>query len=98
MTPLSPRDDPARLETAAELAARDSQALKLEDALLRRTGVGCMGYPGRGALEACARGMQRARGWSTRRTTEEIDRVRDLYRRLHYWDGREPMLVSGEMM
>jgi glycerol-3-phosphate dehydrogenase len=98
MTPLSPRDDPAKLELAAAAAARDSQALKLEDALLRRTGVGCMGYPGRIALEACARGMQRTRGWSTGRTSEEIDRIQDLYRRLHYWDGREPMLASGEMM
>lgn len=89
MMPLSPQDDPAKFESAAELAARDWQAFKLEDAVLRRTGIGSMGYPGRGALAACARGMQRAGGWSNARVAREIDGMQELYRRLHYWDGRE---------
>ena len=60
-------------------AARHEMALKLADAVIRRTETGAAGHPGRDALEAAAAIMARAHGWDPARTRNEIDDVERFY-------------------
>ena len=80
---------PEHVQAAGERAARDWLARSLEDAIFRRTGLGSAGYPGREALEACARGMASVLGWSAGRFGNEIDKTMTLYRERHFWKGQE---------
>ena len=61
-------------------AARAEMALKLGDAVIRRTEAGAAGHPGTDALEGAALIMSRALGWDSRRTRHEIDEVEKFYR------------------
>jgi len=70
------------MRSAAEIvyAARREMALKLSDALIRRTSAGSAGHPGSDALERAAAIMARAHGWDTWRTQNEIAEVEAFYR------------------
>jgi glycerol-3-phosphate dehydrogenase len=72
---------------AAEIAYAQSHAsaIRLADAVLRRTALGSTGHPGRAALEAAAAVMANACGWSDDERTAEIAHVEQRF---------EP-LVSG---
>jgi glycerol-3-phosphate dehydrogenase len=61
-------------------AARHEMALKLADALIRRTEAGAAGHPGADALEQAAAIMARAHEWDAARTRSEIDDVENFYK------------------
>ena len=69
--------------TRAEIAhaAREESALRLEDAVLRRTDLGTLGHPGRAALESCAAIMAAELGWDAARAAREIESIERIYRR-----------------
>ena len=60
-------------------AANAEMALKLGDAVIRRTEAGAAGHPGTDALEGAALIMSRTLGWDHRRTRNEIDEVEKFY-------------------
>jgi glycerol-3-phosphate dehydrogenase len=68
--------------TGAEIlyAAKQEMALKLGDAVIRRTQAGAAGHPGSDALERAATIMARVHGWDTSRTKQEIDEVENFYK------------------
>jgi glycerol-3-phosphate dehydrogenase len=55
-------------------------AVKLADALVRRTEAGAAGHPGADALDAAATIMARSYGWDAARTKNEIAEVEKFYR------------------
>jgi glycerol-3-phosphate dehydrogenase len=61
-------------------AAKREMALKLADAVIRRTEAGAAGHPGSDALERAAAIMARAHGWDAERTKDEIDQVENFYK------------------
>ena len=61
-------------------AARREMALKLSDALVRRTEAGAAGHPGADAVERAAAIMARAHGWDESRTRNEIDEVETFFK------------------
>jgi glycerol-3-phosphate dehydrogenase len=63
------------------LAAREEMALTLEDVVMRRTGIGQEGDPGRAALEKAAAIMAGECGWSDAQRRAEIDSVAAGFRR-----------------
>jgi glycerol-3-phosphate dehydrogenase len=68
--------------TGAEIlyAAREEMALKLSDALVRRTEAGAAGHPGRDAVERAAVIMTSAHGWDERRMRSEVAEVEAFFR------------------
>ena len=56
-------------------AVRQEMAVHLDDVILRRTGLGTIGHPGRVCLERCAAIMAGELAWSPARIQEEIARV-----------------------
>jgi len=75
---------PAMLVTGAEIAhaARHEQALRLRDAVLRRTLLGSAGHPGRDAIDKSAAIMAEIHGWNESRVAEETQLLEDTYRPL----------------
>jgi glycerol-3-phosphate dehydrogenase len=61
-------------------AARWEMALKLPDALVRRTEAGAAGHPGADAVERAAAIMARAHQWDESRTRNEITEVENFFR------------------
>jgi glycerol-3-phosphate dehydrogenase len=61
-------------------AARTEMALKLADALLRRTDAGAAGHPGADAVERAAAIMAHAHGWDEWRTRNEIGEVEAFFK------------------
>jgi glycerol-3-phosphate dehydrogenase len=61
-------------------AIREEMGLTLEDAVMRRTGVGQLGHPGAAALDVCAHLMAGALGWSPSQTCAEITAVEQNFR------------------
>ncbi|MGH6887592.1 MAG: glycerol-3-phosphate dehydrogenase/oxidase [Rhizomicrobium sp.] len=57
------------------LAVREEMALTLEDTIMRRTGIGQEGDPGRNALEISAAIMAGECGWSDTRRRAEVESV-----------------------
>ena len=55
-------------------------AVRLVDAVLRRTEAGSAGHPGRHALEAAARVMGAELGWTADRCTQEVETAEQVYR------------------
>ena len=55
-------------------------ALKLGDAVIRRTEAGAAGHPGSDALERAAAIMGRALGWDDWRLRNEVAEVEAFYR------------------
>jgi glycerol-3-phosphate dehydrogenase len=68
--------------TAAEIlhATRHESALRLTDALVRRTEAGSAGHPGDDAVARAATIMARELHWNAARLEAEIDEVNDFYR------------------
>ena len=60
-------------------AARAEMAVRLADALLRRTEAGSAGHPGEDALAAAAGVMAGELGWTSERAAAEMDAVRRVY-------------------
>jgi glycerol-3-phosphate dehydrogenase len=61
-------------------AARKEMALKLSDALIRRTEAGAAGHPGVDAVERAAAIMARVHRWDEARTRSEIAEVEAFFR------------------
>lgn len=61
-------------------AVKEEMAVKLSDAVLRRTSLGSAGHPGKEALNASARIMAEALGWSAKRKAEEIMEMDSKYK------------------
>jgi glycerol-3-phosphate dehydrogenase len=61
-------------------AARHEMAVRLTDALIRRTEAGAAGHPGTDAVEHAAAIMARALDWDERRMRNEIAEVDAFYR------------------
>jgi glycerol-3-phosphate dehydrogenase len=61
-------------------AARREMALKLSDAVVRRTEAGAAGHPGSDALERAGAIMARAHGWDDARMRTEIAEVEAFFR------------------
>ncbi len=61
-------------------AVRHESAVKLSDALIRRTEAGSAGHPGAGALAAAAAVMAAELGWSDERVRAEVAEVEAFYR------------------
>ncbi|MDO8677473.1 MAG: FAD-dependent oxidoreductase [Acidobacteriota bacterium] len=61
-------------------AARREMALKLGDAVIRRTEAGAAGHPGTDALERAGAIMARAHDWDEWRTRNEVAEVEAFYR------------------
>jgi glycerol-3-phosphate dehydrogenase len=60
-------------------AARHECALTLEDAVVRRTGLGAAGHPGEDAARACAEIMASELGWTPERIEDELRALRSVY-------------------
>ena len=67
--------------TGAEIVhvIREEMALHLADIVLRRTGVGAAGHPGKELLHACARIAARELGWDEATASAEIAAVEGTY-------------------
>lgn len=61
-------------------AARHESAKTLEDVVMRRTGVGNIGHPGRDRLEKIAAVAAKELGWEDARAADEAAQVADLLR------------------
>ena len=61
-------------------AVRHEMAVKLEDAVIRRTEAGASGHPGTDALEQAAAIMAEPLGWDEWRTRNEVAEVEAFYR------------------
>lgn len=75
--PLSP--DVATRGAEVLFAVREEMAVRLTDALLRRTDTGSAGHPGAAAIETAARLMGDELGWSAERRQAEIASVERTY-------------------
>lgn len=62
-------------------AVRHEMAIKLEDVVFRRTGLGSTGFPGAEALRVCADLMGRELGWDAARMRRELNEVEAVFRR-----------------
>jgi glycerol-3-phosphate dehydrogenase len=60
-------------------AAEYAEAMRLADAVLRRTPLGSAGHPGRPVLERAAAIMAARRGWSPEQTEAEVASVERVY-------------------
>lgn len=54
-------------------AVKNEMCVSLSDFLLRRTGLGTLGDPGRDCVEKCARKLSELLGWSPQKTEEEVE-------------------------
>ena len=61
-------------------AVRHEMAVRLEDAMLRRTEAGSAGHPGRDALEEAARVMGAEMGWTDSQQAREVEHAEQIYR------------------
>jgi glycerol-3-phosphate dehydrogenase len=78
----SPKSLPGSEIFEAEIlhAIRNESAVRLADAVLRRTDLGSYGPPKSEALKACAAIMAKELGWNPERVTEEIAMVETVYK------------------
>jgi glycerol-3-phosphate dehydrogenase len=60
-------------------AAQDEMVITLEDALVRRTPVGALGYPGDEAAERAAAVVGSELGWDRTRQLQEVEALRRFY-------------------
>jgi glycerol-3-phosphate dehydrogenase len=58
---------------------RAEMAVRLTDIVVRRTGLGGSGHPGRAAIEACATVAASELGWDDARVADEIAAVEATY-------------------
>jgi len=71
--------DTAVLAGEIAYAVEHAAALRLSDAVLRRTSLGLTGHPGQASLQRAAEIMGRKLGWDANRQTEELRRVEAVY-------------------
>lgn len=76
--PLSEQCEVTRAEILH--ATREEMAVKLSDAVLRRTEAGSAGHPGAEALAEAARLMARELGWDGNKIQREVAEVEQVYR------------------
>jgi glycerol-3-phosphate dehydrogenase len=60
-------------------AVREEMAMTLADAVIRRTPLGALSYPGDAAARRAASLVARELGWSDDRTQKELTALRDFY-------------------
>jgi glycerol-3-phosphate dehydrogenase len=60
-------------------AIRAEMAVQLSDTVVRRTGLGSLGHPGKAPLERCARVMGRELGWTEREIQAQLQQVEAIY-------------------
>jgi glycerol-3-phosphate dehydrogenase len=60
-------------------AARSEMVVRLSDAVVRRTPLGALGYPGDAAAERAAAIVAAEAGWDSARTARELDALRAFY-------------------
>lgn len=60
-------------------AVREEMAITLRDAVIRRTPLGAVGYPGDAAVDRAAAIVGAESGWSEERTRAEIEEVKGFY-------------------
>jgi glycerol-3-phosphate dehydrogenase len=58
---------------------RHEMAVRLTDIVIRRTGLGSGGHPGREAIESCGRIAAQELGWTTQRLEQELASVESFY-------------------
>jgi glycerol-3-phosphate dehydrogenase len=75
--PLSPSGD---IAAQVLYAMREEMALTLDDVVMRRTGIGQLGNPGKAVLETVANMMARELGWNDRRHADEMASVEKNFR------------------
>lgn len=61
-------------------AVREESAIHLADVVFRRTDLGTLGPPARGALKQCAEWMAQELGWSEATAQTEVEQVMEAYR------------------
>ena len=61
-------------------AVRHEMAVRLADAVLRRTEAGAAGHPGPDALDAAARVMGAEMGWTENQRAREVEHADQVYR------------------
>jgi glycerol-3-phosphate dehydrogenase len=67
------------IEAEVLYAVKEEMAMKLEDIVFRRTGLGTIGYPGDKAIERAAHIMSEELGWDKKRMDEEVNRTKNRY-------------------
>ncbi len=67
-----PLNSDGEILAEAVYAVREEMALKLTDVLLRRTGFGTLGHPGKDVLKKIADAVAKELGWSEARKKKEI--------------------------
>jgi glycerol-3-phosphate dehydrogenase len=72
----APLDDDGEILAQATYAVREEMAQTLEDVVMRRTGLGTLGFPGEAALGAVAALTGRELGWDDARRESEMASVR----------------------
>jgi glycerol-3-phosphate dehydrogenase len=73
LDPMTP--DQPTVEAEVRHAVRHEMAMRLDDIVFRRTGLGTIGHPGRACLERCAAIAASHLGWDDDRRRTEIDQV-----------------------
>jgi glycerol-3-phosphate dehydrogenase len=69
----------AAIEGEVHFAVDREMAVRLEDVIFRRTGLGTLGYPGDGCLRRCADIIGIRLGWTADRVADEIRRTELLF-------------------
>lgn len=72
-------DDSPVIGAALVWAVRKEMAITLRDAVVRRTPLGALGYPGDAAVDRAAAIVGSESGWSSERTRAEIADLRQFY-------------------
>jgi glycerol-3-phosphate dehydrogenase len=82
-TTVFPRVTPGREITEAEVvfAVEQEMAVRLEDVVFRRTGLGTLGHPGGDALRRCADIIGVRLGWGADQRVDEVRRTERLFAR-----------------
>jgi glycerol-3-phosphate dehydrogenase len=75
------KDNEGHAVIAAEIihAVREEAAVKLTDAVLRRTDLGAAGNPGEACLKTCAALMAKELGWDEKREKSELTETRAVF-------------------
>ena len=68
-------DDRPNLEVEVHHAVKSEMAVRLEDVIYRRTGIGTIGFPGQACIDRCVGIMADLLAWDAARCTREIDRL-----------------------
>ena len=80
LVPLA-RVSPGRNCVEAEIAyaATEEMALRLDDVIFRRTGLGTLGHPGATCVHRCADIMAGVLHWGDQERQNQINRVEELF-------------------